>query len=209
MSADDFQEVEGMAPAATYAAEPQPQMAMGPSGPQPADPRLYRFFWCAMACAIGVLFPFTSSHPEWKADTFNRALMGPSGTDTFFGALIGFFSVLTAAQYWWCMKYRKVKLWPLILMVMIAVGAWTVVVQGSAARLAFDWKDKEIAHAATAVPGAAWGDIRFWNSYFTHVGAGWLLVLIGSTTFSLSFIAALVGSGKKKGPAPAPAARRR
>ncbi len=117
MSADDFQEVEGTAPAATYAAEPQPQMAMGPSGPQPADPRLYRFFWCAMACAIGVLFPFTSSHPEWKADTFNRARMGPSGTDTFFGALIGFFSVLTAAQYWWCMKYRKVKLWPLILMV--------------------------------------------------------------------------------------------
>ncbi len=203
MSAEEFQEVETAAPAAA----PPPMYA--PSGPQPADPRLYRFFWCAMACVIGTIFPFTSAHPEWKADVFNRTLVGPAGTQTFYGALIGFAGVLIAAQYWWCMKFRRVKLWPLLVMLLIAIGSWAAVVPGFAAKLTFDWKDKDLLHPATSMPGAAWTDVRFWNSAFTHIGPGWLLVMVGSTFFVISFIGAMLGSGKKKAPAPAPATRRR
>lgn len=203
---DELEELGSASPAYP---SPSPTPAPMPMmGPQPADPRLYRFFWCAMACLVGVVFPFTSSHPEWKADVFNRALQGPAGTGTFEGALIGFSSLLIAAQYWWCMKYRRVKLWPLIVMLLVTVGAWTAVMRGLDAKLMFDWKDKAKDVAATAVPGGAWADIRFWNSFFTHIGAGWLLVLVGSTAFVLSFIGALVGAGKKPAAA-APAGRRR
>ncbi len=213
---DEIQEFEA-APAAAPPAGAAPA-AMYASGPQPADARLYRFFWGAMACVIGVIFPFTSAHPEWKADTFNRALTGPAGTETFFGALIGFFGVVVAAQYWWCMKYRKVRLWPFFVMLVICIGAWAAIAQGFAAKLQFDWMDKvpadPIAAArtppATTVPGGAWVDVRFWNSFFTHVGSGWLLVAIGSTSFVWTFISALAGLGKKKdAAAAAPAGRRR
>lgn len=198
------------APIEEFEAMPDAPAAQAPAyatGPQPADPRLYKFFWGAMACVIGVLFPLTSAHPDWDAKVFNRALHGPAGTETFFGALIGFVGVLVAAQYWWCMKYRKVKLWPFLVMLIIMVGAWATIVPAFGAKLGFDWKDK--AANAAVVPGAAWADVRFWNSFFTHVGPGWLLIAIGSTYFVWTFISALVGLGKKKGPAAAPAARRR
>ncbi|MBM4015282.1 MAG: hypothetical protein FJ293_10020 [Planctomycetes bacterium] len=213
---DEIQEFEA-APEAAAPAATAP-VAMPGAGPQPADPRLYRFFWGGMACVVGVIFPFTSAHPEWKADTFNRALNGPAGTETFFGALIGFFALLVAAQYWWCMKYRKVRLWPFLVMLVICIGAWTMIAQGFAAKLQFDWMGKvptdPVVAARTpppsAVPGGAWIDVRFWNSFFTHIGAGWLLVALGSTSFVWTFASALMGLGKKKGPAPAsPAGRRR
>jgi hypothetical protein len=212
---DEIQEFEAATAAAPEAA---PSSAAAPGaayayGPQPADARLYRFFWGAMACVVGVIFPLTSANPGWKSDTFNPALTGPAGTETFFGALIGFFSLVVAAQYWWCMKYRKVRLWPFFLMLVICVGAWAAIAQGFAAKLQFDWKgkipDDPIVAARTppptAVPGGAWGDIRFWNSFFTHVGPGWLLIAIGSTYFIWTFASALMGLGKKKDAAPAAA----
>ncbi len=214
MSDDQLEEFDAPTlPAGSSAPAPAAPPAYA-YGPQPADPRLYRFFWCAMACLIGVCFPFTASDPSWKADTLNPALNGgPAGTTTFFGALIALGAALVAAQYWWCMNYRKVKLWPALVMLMIAVGSWAAVVPGFKAKLLFDWKDKDVAHAVSTVPTGAWTDVRFWNSAFTHIGSGWLLVLIGSTYFMVyflfSFISALAGGGKKGGPASGPAGRRR
>lgn len=213
---DEIQEFEAAPDAAPRAGAPG-SAPMYSGGPQPADPRLYRFFWCAMACVIGVIFPFTSSHPEWKADVYNPALMGPAGTGTFYGALVGFFAAVIAAQYWWCMKYRKVKLWPVLVMLCICIGAWVMIAGGFKAKLQFDWMGKipadPIAAAKavppTKVPGGAYVDVRFWNSFFTHVGAGWLLVAIGSTTFIWTFLSALFGLGKKKPAAAGPAPRRR
>ncbi len=208
MTAEELPEIEDEQPGA---APPSAAPIAPPAyayGPQPADPRLYRFFWCAMACVLGTLMPFTSQHAEWKADAFNRALSGPVGFETFCGALVGFFSLLVAAQYWWCMKYRKVKVWPLLIMLPIVIVAWFTVVQGVKARLGFDWKGKDPLHPAVTVPGAAWGDVRFWNSLFSHVGAGWLLVLLGSTAFFIYFILAVAGVGGAKKAAPAGRARR-
>jgi len=195
------------APAAP-AAVPAPPAAAYAYAPLPADPRLYRFFWCALACVIGTLMPFTTENPEWKAEAWNRAIRGPLGFETFYGALIGFFALVVAAQYGWCIKYRKVKIWPLIVMLPIVFAPWVVVYQGMKAKTGFEWKGKDLAHAVTSVPGAAYSDIRFWNSLFTHVGAGWFLVLLGSTAFFLYFILAIAGISSAKKPGPPSRGRR-
>jgi hypothetical protein len=169
MSPEESRDLVTMPEPAATAPPPAPAPSYA-YAPPPADARLYRFLWCALACALGTLMPFTTENPEWKPDVFNRAIRGPLGFETFYGALIGFFSLVVAAQYAWCIKYRKVKIWPLIIMLPIVVSAWFVAVQGLQARLSFDWKYKDTAHVVSSVPGAAWADIRFWNSLFTHVG---------------------------------------
>ena len=175
MSAEELDEISDVTPPPTGAAPVAAAVPAYAYAPQPADPRLYRFFWCAMACAIGALMPFTTENPEWLADKFNPVLRGPLGFETFYGALIGFFALIVAAEYSWCIKYRKVRIWPLLVMLPIVVAPWVVLLQGLKAKTEFAWKGKDAAHAATSVPGGAWADIRFWNSLFTHVGSGWFL----------------------------------
>ncbi len=209
------------------AAAPATENVLGPATSR-GFPQLFKFRWGGIMIAIGALLPFGSAvvtdmfsefiaatpekgglTPEELARTLSVDMPEPAaavvtaaptmpsapGFETFTGAIFLLIGLLLVAQMQTAIAERKVKLTGVFLAFFPAGWCWMKLITVTGDLEWFSWSDMYL--------------LTMWNRLALDIGAGFLVVLFGSTYVVYTFIKALFGaaSGGKKEPVPVPAAR--
>ncbi len=167
-------------------------MSVAPEGAAsggPAHKQLYQFLWGGIAVLFGCLTPFHDKAVGWDSSVFNPELTGPVGLMTVSGSIAAFVAVLFIGAQLYSIKFRKVMLGPLVLMLFVCIWGWASLVGG---------------FSASGLGGgdsswfALFYDFGYFQDYFRHVGPGYLFVTLGSTYVVVVFAGAIAGLGKGK-----------
>jgi len=173
------------------AAELRPAPAAALAAP-PAHKQLYQILWGAVAVFFGCLLPLNDQAVGWKSDTFDPALVGPIGLMTVGGSVSAFAALLTIGAQIYCIRYRKLMLSPIVLMLLVAIWSWMHIVPGFAAGGQF------MDNAGMRWTALLQGKIGYFSDLMRHLGHGYLFATIGSSFVVLMFLKEVLGLGARK-----------
>jgi hypothetical protein len=142
--------------------------------------QLWWFFWAGVIAFIGALLPFNlTGGSEGMVSAY----------ETFPGAFYLLFSVFLVFAMSFNIYSRRLIMGPVFLMFIPAIHCWWLVVDAVGGIEGFDWYMFFFKVSAL-------------NELTAQVGSGMMLLLLGSTIASLTFImslfSAVTGGGKKK-----------
>ena len=175
-------------------ADPMAMAPMAVAGPMPPHKQLFQFMWGAVAVLFGCLLRFNTHAAGWDDTTYMSELQGPMGLMTVGGSVAAFCAMLVIGAQWYCMRFRRVMLGPIVIMMLVAAWSWFKVVPGFACG--------NLGLSADVTEPNSW-TAMFYNGdtfvdFWSHVGPGHLFILVGSTYVSCVFLGALLGVGAKK-----------
>ena len=121
---------------------------------------------------FGCLLPFHNGAVGWSSDTFNPDLRGPIGLWTVGGSVAAFCAVLSIGAQMYCMRWRKIMIKPVLLMLGVAAWSWITVIR------AFSVGDQFAGggHSPMALVKA---NKDYFVDIWRHIGPGHLFILGG------------------------------
>jgi len=151
--------------------------------------QLYWFFWGAVITFVGCFLPYASS---------GDSIVFPTACTTFSGAIYLIFALLLMAAMGLSIYGKRLIISPVFLFFFTAFHAWKVMVE----------RASSLIETSKALPDEAkhleWYEFLFdidaLNQITAYVGSGLILVLLGSTIVTLTFLASIAsvfaGAGK-------------
>lgn len=162
------------------------EMTGGEANVDPADQKLIT----EMIIEIGGLEEAASKAPA-------------AATHTFVGTMYMIFSLLLMAAMLFSIYAKRLVMSPVFLMIIPAVHSWWMVVKTVPTWIAtVPWSTKENVEYLRPGPNVEWFEfytVKWWERLTDDVGAGMIMILLGSTIVTLTFVISLfsaVAGGK-------------